>query len=167
MTIRANNWRAMLIAAMMVAASATVFGGARAEEAFSPFGERVLSDPMTGLALGGYDPVAYFADRKPRVGKREYEIIVNGAVWRFVNRGNMEAFRAAPEVYTPRYGGYGALSVTMGYTVEASPLIWTIHQNRLYFFGSPVNRTVWMKDPEQFVKAGEKKWPAIEKTLVR
>ncbi|AXS41752.1 hypothetical protein [Breoghania sp. L-A4] len=74
----------------------------------------ILVDPMTGLALLGYDPVAYFVDRKPRRGERRYELFWSGVVWRFVNEGNMAAFEAAPEVYAPQFGGYDPLVLASG-----------------------------------------------------
>ncbi len=122
---------------------------------------------MTGLALAGYDPVAYFVDGAPRRGKPRYELSWNGAVWRFVNEGNVEAFRLAPEVYVPQFGGHDALSVSRGYPAQGSPLIWTIHDDRLYFFASPVNRAAWRQYPSGLIEAGEKRWPEIEATLAR
>jgi len=61
-----------------------------------------LVDRHTGLALGGYDPVAFYTDGKPLPGSPEFELQYGGAVWRFSNVGNREAFAARPDVYMPR-----------------------------------------------------------------
>jgi len=127
--------------------------------------ERYLSDPMTGLALGGYDPVAYFTDDAALLGKPEYELYMLGTVWRFANEGNMQAFREAPDVYAPRYGGYGALLVSRGYAGVASPRIWAVHDNRLYLFASPVHRTIWLRYAELLTREADRHWPEVEKKL--
>ena len=136
-------------------------------ERVSVTSKRVLSDPATGLALGGYDPVAYFVDGAARQGKAEFELYTQGTVWRFVNEGNREAFRHSPGVYAPQFGGYGALSVSRGYPAEASPLVWTIFEGRLYLFASPVNRQAWLLAAQNLAEKGRKSWPAIESRLAR
>ena len=129
--------------------------------------ERVLVDPASGLALGGYDPVAYFVNSEPRMGKPENEFFWNGAIWRFTNVGNLEAFRHAPAVYAPQYGGYGALAVSRGYPAQGSPLVWTVYEERLYLFASPVARAAWLQHPEGLARSGNEQWPSIERSLAR
>ena len=51
----------------------------------------IVVDWHTGLAIGGYDPVAFYTDGKPVPGKVELELTYGGAVWRFCNIGNHEA----------------------------------------------------------------------------
>jgi hypothetical protein len=60
----------------------------------------------TGLAISGFDPVAYFTEGKAIFGRAEIELNLDGAVWRFSNEGNRSAFAGHPEVYAPRFGGY-------------------------------------------------------------
>ena len=76
--------------------------------------ERVVTDPRTGLALYGFDPVGYFTDGKPLIGRAELELSFAGAIWRFHNEGNRAAFRDHPEVYVPCYGGYDPVSMVRG-----------------------------------------------------
>lgn len=59
-----------------------------------------------GVAIKGYDPVAYFTEGKPVKGKAEFEYEWQGAKWRFSNSGHLETFKKMPETYAPRYGGY-------------------------------------------------------------
>src|SRR3569832_2944925 len=66
----------------------------------------LVVNPATGLALSGFDPVAYFTDRAPRAGRADLELTHDGAVWRFRNSGNREAFLDQPDTYMPRFGGY-------------------------------------------------------------
>ena len=59
-----------------------------------------------GLALKGYDPVAYFTLGKPVAGKKEFEYKWNDARWRFANQAHLNLFKSDPEKYAPQYGGY-------------------------------------------------------------
>jgi hypothetical protein len=68
--------------------------------------ERIVVDRHTGLAIGGYDPVAFYTDGKAMPGDADLELTYDDAVGRFCNIGNREVFAAQPEVYMPRFGGY-------------------------------------------------------------
>ena len=59
-----------------------------------------------GLAIKGYDPVAYFTMGKPVKGEKDFEIDWKGAKWRFSSAEHLNLFRVEPEKYAPRYGGY-------------------------------------------------------------
>jgi YHS domain-containing protein len=59
-----------------------------------------------GLAIKGYDTVAYFTEGKPVKGKGEFSFEWKGTKWLFSNRKNMELFAKNPEKYAPQYGGY-------------------------------------------------------------
>src|ERR1700760_4979532 len=50
--------------------------------------ERVVVNRFSGLAIEGFDPVAYFADGVAEVGREQFEASEAGAVWRFRNEGN-------------------------------------------------------------------------------
>src|SRR4051812_24278082 len=96
--------------------------------------ETVVVDPNRGLALSGFDPVAYFTDRKPLLGREDIEMKHAGAFWRFRNEGNRAAFSANPEVYVPAFGGYDPIAVTRGVATAGHPQIWLIAGEHLYFF---------------------------------
>jgi YHS domain-containing protein len=59
-----------------------------------------------GLAIKGYDPVAYFTLGKPVKGKKEFEYKWQDARWRFSNEDHLNLFKSDPEKYAPQYGGY-------------------------------------------------------------
>lgn len=59
-----------------------------------------------GVALKGYDPVAYFTEGKPVKGSEEYSYRWKDAEWRFSSAGHLALFREDPEKYAPQYGGY-------------------------------------------------------------
>ncbi len=117
--------------------------------------DRFLADPTSGLALSGYDPVAYFVDHRARRGKAAHELTWMGVSWRFVNKGNMHAFKDHPETYAPQYGGHGAFMAARGYSTGGNPQLWTIYGQKLYVFHSPANRFSWFAAPDLFIRKAD------------
>jgi hypothetical protein len=127
--------------------------------------ERVVFDPRTGLAINGYDPVAYFTEAMPRVGRPEFEFRFAGVVWRFRNEGNRAAFKADPEVYMPRFGGYDPVALVRDANAPGHPELWIIAENRLYLFYSAEARDAFAGDPGPAIHAAERVWPAVLRKL--
>jgi hypothetical protein len=127
--------------------------------------ERVVVDWHTGLAIGGFDPVAYFVRGEAEPGDGAFEYTHAGAVWRFRNDGNRAAFVADPGVYMPRYGGYDPVAVARGVGVAGDPRLWLIVGDRLYFFYSAEARAAFGAEPEKYIAAADKSWPAVLLTL--
>lgn len=75
----------------------------------------------TGLAISGFDPVAYFTEGKALFGRAEFELNLEGSVWRFNNEGNRGAFEKNPEVYAPQFGGYDPVAIGRGRSVQGHP----------------------------------------------
>src|SRR5882724_9661175 len=128
--------------------------------------ERIVTGWRTGLALHGIDPVAYFTDAKPMLGRPEIEYAFGGAVWRFRNEGNRAAFRERPDIYMPRFGGYDPTALLRGVTIPGYPEFWLILEDRLYIFASSEARDTFAADPEGAVPAAQKSWREVIKTLV-
>ena len=59
-----------------------------------------------GIAIKGYDPVAYFKEGKPAQGKKKFSHLWNNATWLFGNKMHLEVFKNDPVRYAPQYGGY-------------------------------------------------------------
>src|SRR5262245_64449334 len=119
----------------------------------------------TGLAISGFDPVAYFTEGKALFGRPEIELNFDGAVWRFTNEGNRGAFVSHPDVYAPRFGGYDPLAIGRGRSVQGHPLIWAVSGQRLYLFYSEQARTAFLADPGRIIETAERKWPDLARTL--
>jgi hypothetical protein len=123
--------------------------------------ERVVTDRHTGLALYGVDPVAYFTDRRPVVGRAEFEHRYAGAVWRFDNEGNRAAFAADPKVYMPRFGGYDPVGIARGVSTPGYPDLWVVVEDRLYLFYTAQARAAFIADPAAAVAAAEARWADV------
>lgn len=122
--------------------------------------EHVVADPATGVALFGYDPVAYFTDGRPTPGSRLIEAEWAGSAWRFSNEANRAAFLSAPEVYAPRYGGYDPLSVAKGFAAAGHPLLFVIRGDRLYLFRTAADRDAFSGPGE-----ADRAWPVVDAGL--
>jgi hypothetical protein len=129
--------------------------------------ERIVANRYSGLAIDGFDPVAYFVDRQPVLGLPDFEAWQGGAVWRFRNDGNRASFLAHPEIYGPRFGGYDAIDVARGVTVPGNPRFWAIAGERLYLFNLEAHRDAFAADPDRFVGAANGHWPALEQNLAQ
>ena len=129
--------------------------------------EWVVTNRYTGLAIDGFDPVAYFVEAAPKEGHAELEFRSGGAIWRFLNEGNRSAFAAAPEVYTPRFGGHDPMALARGAAAPGHPALWLIAERRLYLFYSAEARAAFARDPEAAIEAAERNWLAVQHTLVR
>lgn len=129
--------------------------------------ERVVINRLTGLAISGFDPVAYFTEGVAAAGTEQFEAVRDGAVWRFRNEGNRAAFMAHPEVYGPQFGGHDPVDAARGRVVEGLPNVWQIHNQRLFLFASEAGRAAFSVDPDGFFKAAERQWPKLKAGLVR
>ena len=129
--------------------------------------ERVIVDRYTGLAIEGYDPVAYFADARAELGRQDFEASQAGAVWRFRNEGNRASFVAHPEIYGPQFGGYDPVDLARGVTYAGNPRLWLIVKQRLYLFGREQNRDAFAADPARKLREAKARWPALEQDLAR
>jgi hypothetical protein len=127
--------------------------------------ERVVIDRHTGLAIGGFDPVAYFVEGQAEPGKGDFEYVFSGAVWRFRNEGNRAAFVADPAVYMPRYGGYDPVGVARGVGVAGNPRLWLVVGERLYFFYSAEAREAFADSSDDILEAADTNWPSVLLTL--
>ena len=129
--------------------------------------ERVIVNRYTGLAIEGYDPVAYFADARAELGRQDFEASQAGAVWRFRNEGNRASFVANPEIYGPQFGGYDPIDLARGVTYAGNPRFWLIVKQRLYLFGRQQNRDAFAADPVRKLREAKARWPALELGLAR
>jgi hypothetical protein len=129
--------------------------------------ERVVVNRFSGLAIEGYDPVAYFADARPTIGLPEFEATQAGAVWRFHNEGNRASFVAHPDIYGPQFGGYDPIDLARGVTIAGNPRFWLVSGERLYLFGREANRDAFAADPERVLREANTRWPALERELAQ
>ncbi|WP_199090344.1 YHS domain-containing (seleno)protein [Bosea sp. ASV33] len=146
-----------------LAAAALAGGGAKAE---APRPVNTLGS-ADGLAIRGYDPVAYFRDGGPRLGKPEFSVRHGGATWHFASAEHKALFEADPERYLPAYGGFCAYGTSRGYLVKIEPEAWSIVEGRLYLnYDLGVQKT-WLGRTKTYIARGDGNWPRLTAKDVR
>ena len=123
--------------------------------------ETVYQSFIGGVAINGYDPVAYFEDGAPVEGSSDFEHEWNGAAWRFANAENRDRFAADPEAYAPQYGGYCAWAVSQGYTASTDPAAWKIVDGKLYLNYSADVQKRWQSDEAGNIAKADANWPRV------
>ena len=129
--------------------------------------ERVTVNRFTGLAIEGFDPVAYFADGRAEVGLAAFEASEAGAVWRFRNDGNRASFVAHPDIYGPQFGGYDPIDLARGITVAGNPRFWLISGQRLYLFGREESRDAFAANARRVLRDAQARWPQLRQDLAQ
>lgn len=127
--------------------------------------ERIVVDWHSGLAIDGYDPVAFFTDGKPMQGSADFEYRYLGAVWRFCNVGNRAAFVANPKVYMPQFGGYDPIGIIGGVAVAGNPNVWIIAGERLFLFYDRDRRERFAAAADRTLAQADRRWPDVLQTL--
>lgn len=120
-----------------------------------------LNASSTGLALQGYDPVAYFTDGAPTKGDWTITSTYNDATYRFASEEHKAAFEANPEAYLPQYGGYCAFGAAMGFKFDGDPNHWKIVDGELFLNISQSIQDRWVKDIPGFVEQADANWVDI------
>lgn len=116
-------------------------------------------------AIGGYDVVAYFTDRRPVRGSAEHSHRWGGATWHFASAEHLSAFRENPRRYAPQYGGYCAYAMARGDAVRIDPNAWSIVGGKLYLNYSPSVQRQWNADRANYIRQANEKWPVTRRSL--
>ena len=143
------KWIARGFAAMLIAAS-----GAAAAAAANNI-------DRDGVAVGGYDVVAYFANGVPQRGRPEFSARHEGATYRFASAANLETFRADPQKYAPQYGVYCAYGAARGYKAPIDPAAWRIVDGKLYLNYSHAVQRQWLADIPGYIRKADENWPTL------
>ncbi len=150
----------LLVSQRAVAQSTSMAQNAMSQ---SNMAHTVLAKNLTndGLAVKGYDAVAYFVAAQPTKGLTEFSVKHDGATYLFANSANRDAFMKNPERYVPQYGGYCAAGVAGNGKYDIDPDAWRVENNKLYLNKNKKTQEFWLRDvPGNIVKA-DKNWPTL------
>jgi len=116
----------------------------------------------SGIAIKGYDPVAYFTQNKAVKGKKELAISHQGVLYYFSSVENKEAFRAAPFKYETKYGSWCAYAMgNSGDKVSIDPETFKLVNGKLYlFYNRYFTNTLkdWNKNEASLKKNADLNW---------
>lgn len=130
---------------------------------FNTLKRGLISDSETGIAINGYDTVAYFTDAKAVPGSNAHTLSWSGATWKFASQEHLDLFKAQPEKYAPQYGGYCAYGAAKGYLVSIEPEQFTLLNGKLYLNYSADIQKKWVLDPAGYNKLADAKFHELLK----
>lgn len=122
-----------------------------------------INTAADGLAVRGYDTVAYFVAENAVKGEARYQYVWNGAKWLFSSEENMKMFQASPETYAPQFGGYCSYAVSEGYTADADPEAWKVVDGKLYLNYNKKVREKWEENEAERIESGKTNWQEFKK----
>ena len=120
-----------------------------------------INTDSKGIAIKGYDPVAYFTMGKAVKGSNNISFSYEEAIYYFVNQEHRSLFMKNPENYLPQFGGYCAWAVKEGYIAPIDPEAWTIVDDRLFLNYSKSVKRRFVKDLQENIRKAYSNWPAL------
>jgi hypothetical protein len=120
-----------------------------------------LFSAEAGVAIGGYDPVAFFRQGAAQPGHRRHAVMWKGVTWRFVSADSRARFEASPRAFAPAFGGYCAYALSRGVLAPGDPQLWVIVDGRLFLLNNPEARRLWRIRRGELIARARQHWPAI------
>ena len=121
----------------------------------------LLNLDKTGVAIQGYDPVAFFTDHKPVKGRPEFASKHEGATYHFASAEHKAMFEKEPSKYEPVFGGYCAYGVSRNKLAPIDIEAFQIVNGRLLLQYSKGVRDDFNKDTQGNLAQAEKNWPGL------
>jgi hypothetical protein len=149
------------------------FSAGGAQLVLQPAGDKVITSerarPLVpaisrnadGIAVAGYDVVAYFEQERAVRGSSDFEHKHAGVIWRFSSAKHRDMFAREPDRFVPQFGGYCAYAVAKGYTATAAPDAWSIVGGRLYLNYNAAVRKVWQGEQDTLIERAMRNWPQM------
>ena len=123
--------------------------------------QTLLNLDKTGVAIQGYDPVAFFTDNKPVKGDEKFLVKHGGAIYFFASKEHRDLFKADPAKYEPVFGGYCAYGVSRNKLVEIDVDAFQIVDGKLLLQYSKGVRDDFNKDTKGNLAKADANWPAL------
>ena len=154
--------RSGLAAVLLVAATTLLATGPGPAHA----GGSVNTGYFGGVAIMGYDPVAYFTEGRPMKGSEELAYEWLGTPWHFATKQHRTLFINDPVKYAPQYGGFCVGEVAVdGITINIDPDAWAIIDGKLYLSYDKGFNAEFASRPEEYLVKAEANWPELEARL--
>ena len=112
----------------------------------------------SGVAIRGYDTVAFFESEQAIQGVEKYQTQWQGTNWYFSNEKHLALFKQSPEKYAPQFGGFCALGAAHLGAVPSDPRAFSIHDGKLYFNMTEEVRITWRLNADFHIKRADKAW---------
>jgi YHS domain-containing protein len=121
----------------------------------------LVNTDKTGVAIQGYDPVAFFTDNQPVKGDQKFLVKHDGAIYFFASKEHKDLFRANPAKYEPSFGGYCAYGVSRNKLVEIDVNAFQIVNGKLLLQYSKGVRDDFNQNQAGNLTKANANWPAL------
>ena len=118
-----------------------------------------------GIALQGYDPVAFFTDNRPVKGAQQFQTKYQGATYYFASAEHKATFEKEPAKYEPQFGGFCAYGASRGKTVPIKIEAWQIVNGRLLMQYDLDVKGKFNDDPQGNLQKADQNWPGLVEKL--
>ena len=159
--MRCRKWRPLWAVLWMMALQSGLTVGSPAL-AGVPGSTLSINLDAHGIALGGYDPVAYFDTGKPIRGIEKISASHGGARYLFATAAHRRTFLKNPAAYVPEFGGFCVVGTAFGEKVDVDPETGKVVQGRLYLNNNPRALEIFNKDPSGTITKAEHNWPSVK-----
>jgi YHS domain-containing protein len=147
--------RRIFIAASFAAISVSAVSPAVARDV------SIYTGLIKGVAVGGYDPVAYFTASQAVKGNPAFSYTYKDSEWRFASEANRALFIANPQKYEPQYGGHCSYAAARNYKASGDPQAWRIVEGKLYLNYDPSIKKIWEKNIPGEVSNADRNWRSL------
>lgn len=153
----------VLFAAFVLSAPTVRAQGAMMHDpkAAHPDSPHVLNTNAAGVAVKGYDVVAYQTQNAAVAGLAAFVATHQGATFRFASAANRDAFVAQPARFLPQYGGYCAMGVAVGRKFDIDPTAFRIVDGKLYLNKNEPTQRMWLRDVPGHIRKGDAQWATV------
>lgn len=114
-----------------------------------------------GIALHGYDPVAYVLTKAPTMGNASFSTEYGGATYYFASQQNLDFFLENPDQFEPQYGGFCSYGVRVGKKFDVDPAAFSVVDNRLFMLLNKATHAIWLQDRDKNIEIADRLWPSI------
>jgi YHS domain-containing protein len=114
-----------------------------------------------GLALQGYDPVAYFTDNKPVKGDAKIAASYRGATYRFASVEHKKMFESNPAKFEPQFGGFCGYAASINKVAPIEVEYFQIVEGRLILQHNEKAWNLWIKDVPGNLRKADANWPGL------
>jgi len=121
----------------------------------------LVNKDRSGVAIQGYDPVAYFTEGKPLRGSSKITATHDGAIYQFASAAHRDMFEADPDKYVPAYGGYCGYAASINRLSPISPEVFQIIEGRLVLQHNQRALDKWNVDIPGNVVLADRNWPGL------
>jgi YHS domain-containing protein len=113
-----------------------------------------------GVILKGYDPVAYFTQKKGVKGSPKFQTTYQGATYYFSSAADLATFKKSPSKYVPQYGGFCANGIANRQANDSDPTVFFVLNGKLYVCASSEAEKGFQSNPKVNVKKADDNWDA-------